>query len=267
MVGLELFSDYLLLWTQRSSDRFIYTDGCRWMRCVMSPRWMLKWGGMAAPVWLGPNEKVCTCNVHRGDACYFQLDWIRLGGEHDDRKTWWRSLFASFAIRTPYPTEFFLSSQGFNLAVISTIQWVRGKLTKQLIAQCTSGSDSESQMRPWVDIPIHFSLWSPRTGIHFYQITDIVSKETFVIAQQRRTAHSFNHMQYAKTFPVLEGHCLFSELVWSSCVPASLVSHDCPQPPDALGWCDLLHMGHLVGNPLSGYKEIHTGSQNYLSTG
>lgn len=41
-------------------------------------------------------------------------------------------------------------------------------------------------MRPWVDIPLHASLLSPRRGIHFCQITVIVSNRTAVMAQQRR---------------------------------------------------------------------------------
>lgn len=65
-----------------------------------------------------------------------------------------------------------------------------GKLIEQLIAQCPAGSDSKGEMRPWTDIPLHASLLSPRSGIHFCQITVIVSNGMFMIAQQWRRRRS-----------------------------------------------------------------------------
>ena len=72
-----------------------------------------------------------------------------------------------------------------------------------------------------------------------------------------RVSHSFNHVQYVKTFSGWEsdGGCLVSEPVWTSCAPA----HDRPQPPGALCWCDLLLAKH---RDLQGHIEtgLHTRS-------
>lgn len=77
------------------------------------------------------------------------------------------------------------------------------KLIWHLIAQYSAGSDSEEEMRPWADIPVHASLLSPRRRIHFCQFAVIVSNGAVVIELQtrrrrrseRRGSHSFKHVR------------------------------------------------------------------------
>lgn len=73
-----LFSDYSLLWTQHSWDGRTHTDSCRWMHCVMSPRWMLSEGGRQRLFDLDRMRK-CAPVMHAGETLVIfsltESDW------------------------------------------------------------------------------------------------------------------------------------------------------------------------------------------------
>lgn len=166
-------------------------------------------------VWLGQNEmRKHTPGTHRGDTPYFQLDWMGSRGERDNTKTR-RNIYFLAPSQHRYPTEFspLLIREFICQSYDDSAREVEKKMMEQLyssvprwIRQRVGGKwGPERTYRS----TLHFL--SPGRGIHFCQITVIVSNGTVVIAQRRRRreeegggggergvenmgcSHSFNH--------------------------------------------------------------------------